>query len=48
MGSDPEIDQAIQYYPHLQAFIQQGRGESANYQQSLDDLLSLMHPQEVR
>ncbi len=48
MGSDPEIDQAIQYYPHLQAFIQQGRGESANYQQSLDDLLSLMHPQEVK
>lgn len=47
MGTDPEIDRAIQYFPHLQAYLQQGRGEKSTYQQSLDDLLNLLHPQEV-
>lgn len=47
MGNDPEIDQSIQLFPRLQAFIQQNRGEKSNYQQSLNDLLTLLHPQEV-
>ncbi len=46
-GSDPEIDRAIKYFPHLQQYLQQGRGEKSTYQQSLDDLLDLLHPQEV-
>lgn len=46
-GNDPEIDQAIEFYPRLQAYIQQGRGEKSTYQQSLDNLLSLLHPREV-
>jgi len=46
-GTDPEIDQAIQYFPHLQNYLQQSRGEKSTYQQSLDDLLNLLHPQEV-
>lgn len=46
-GTDPEIDQAMQYFPHLQNFLQQGRGEKSTYQQSQDDLLNLLHPQEV-
>lgn len=46
-GTDPEIDQAMQYFPHLQNYLQQGRGEKSTYQQSLDDLLNLLHPQEV-
>ncbi len=46
-GTDPEIDRAIKYFPHLQSYLQQGRGEKSTYQQSLDDLLDLLHPQEV-
>lgn len=47
MGTDPEIDLAIQFFPHLQTYLQQGRGEKSTYQQSLDDLLNMLHPQEV-
>ena len=47
MGTDPGIDRAIQYFPHLQAYLQQGRGEKSTYQESLDDLLNLLHPKEV-
>lgn len=47
MGTDPEIDQAMEFFPRLQAYIQQGRGEKSTYQQSLDNLLSLLHPKEV-
>jgi flagellum-specific ATP synthase len=29
-GSDPEIDRAIDYYPHLEAFLSQGKREHAS------------------
>ena len=47
MGTDPEIDRAVKFFPHLQTYLQQGRGEKSTYQQSLDALLNLLHPREV-
>lgn len=42
-GTDPEIDLAIQYFPRLQAFIQQGRSDKSSYPASLADLYSLFN-----
>ena len=42
-GSDPAIDEAIAYYPHLEAFLSQGRyeqGELAPGYAALSALLS--------
>jgi len=47
MGTDPEIDRAIEFFPQLQHFLQQRRGENADYQKSLDDLLSLLQSKEM-
>lgn len=41
-GSDPTIDLAINYFPALQQFIQQGSSEKSDYQESLQRLFSLM------
>jgi len=40
-GTDPEIDLAIDYFPRLQAFIQQGQHDKADYQASLTALNAL-------
>jgi flagellum-specific ATP synthase len=37
-GADPEIDEAIEFFPLLQAFIQQERSEKSVYSSSLEDL----------
>ena len=37
-GSDPQIDEAIAYYPKIQKFLQQRIDESATYEQSLAEL----------
>ncbi|MFN3162846.1 MAG: flagellar protein export ATPase FliI [Pseudohongiellaceae bacterium] len=47
IGTDPEIDRAIEFFPHLQHFMQQRRGEKSDYQKSLSDLLSLLQPKEM-
>ncbi len=41
-GSDPVIDAAIEYFPLLQEFIQQGSSERSDYQQSLQKLYELV------
>ncbi len=40
-GADPRVDQAIQYYPHLRAFLQQDVGEAVDYDASVATLLQL-------
>ena len=47
LGTDPEIDLAIQYFPLLQAFIQQGRSDKSEYPASLADLYSLFREPEA-
>ncbi|MFL0809580.1 MAG: flagellar protein export ATPase FliI [Agarilytica sp.] len=43
-GSDPEIDGAIERYPHLQKFIGQKMVEAAPYAQSLTMLNAVLNP----
>jgi flagellum-specific ATP synthase len=42
-GSDPLLDQAIRMYPQIEAFLQQGMNERANYTLSLQQLGQLLH-----
>jgi len=42
-GSDPTIDMALDYFPRLQAFIQQNLQESFSYSDSVAQLEALMH-----
>jgi len=41
-GMDSEIDEAVQYFPMLQNFIQQGQDQKADYTNSLNTLLTLL------
>lgn len=41
MGSNPEVDEAIQYYPELIRFIQQNFDEDVNFENSLQELMML-------
>lgn len=41
-GSDPEIDLAIERYPHLRAFVQQGMNEAISYTASNEALLQVL------
>ncbi len=43
-GSDPEVDRAIEYFPQLQKFIQQGLKESVSHDASLESLKQLIEP----
>ncbi len=47
-GTDQEIDLAIQLFPRLLAFLQQGQTDKSAYQASLDDLYSLIEMKEAR
>jgi flagellum-specific ATP synthase len=40
-GSDPRVDDAIQYWPHLQKFLQQDGNESISFAQSFAALQAL-------
>jgi len=37
-GSSPQIDQAIQFNPEIQAFLKQAVSEGSNYHQTLMDM----------
>jgi flagellum-specific ATP synthase len=41
-GSDPVLDKAIQIYPQLEQFLQQGRNEYSGHAQSVAQLRALM------
>lgn len=40
-GSDPEVDEAIEYYPRLMQFLQQDSKEAVSFESSVQDLLYL-------
>ncbi|WJV60937.1 flagellar protein export ATPase FliI [Pectobacteriaceae bacterium CE70] len=40
-GSDPQLDRAIKFYPHLETFLQQGIFERCNYDNALQQLSEL-------
>ncbi len=42
-GSDPEIDEAIEFYPHLRDFLQQNVSESVNLQSGMQQLSALLN-----
>lgn len=42
-GSDPEIDRAMQLFPHLQQFLRQDADEKAGFNDSLERLKHLIH-----
>lgn len=44
-GSDPSIDEAIIYYPKIQAFLQQRITESASYEESVNQLKAIFQAQ---
>ena len=46
-GSDPRVDESIEFYPQLQAFLQQGIAEAVDTQTSVQQLMALMTPQPV-
>ena len=41
-GSDPDIDQAIDYKPSLMQFLQQGNDEAVSYDDSVSELLQMV------
>ncbi|MBT7442729.1 MAG: flagellar protein export ATPase FliI [Methylococcales bacterium] len=41
-GSDPKVDEAIQYFPVLQAFLQQNIGDAVNTQTSIEQLMTML------
>lgn len=45
-GSDPETDAAIERFPHLRAFIQQGLNQAVHLDESLAHLRTLLKPGE--
>jgi flagellum-specific ATP synthase len=50
-GSDPRVDEAIQYWPAIQRFLQQDGNESISFAQSFEALKALLpadRPREVR
>ena len=40
-GSDPQMERAVQLYPHLEKYLQQKISESADYESSLEQLYAL-------
>jgi len=42
-GSDPEIDEAIAFYPYLRTFLQQNVSESVNLQSGMQQLSALLN-----
>lgn len=44
MGNDPQIDEAINRYPQLEAYLQQGMNERVSYEQAVAHLQSLFQP----
>ncbi len=44
-GTDPLLDQAIQAYPALESFLQQGMNEKAAAQDSIEQLKNLFNPE---
>lgn len=40
-GSDPVLDQAIQLYPKLESFLQQGMTQQENYTDSIQKMMAL-------
>jgi len=42
-GSDPEIDEAIEFYPYLRDFLQQNVSESVNLQSGMQQLTALLN-----
>lgn len=43
-GTDPETDMAIERFPHLRAFIQQGIKQSVHMPESINNLKALLKP----
>ncbi len=43
-GNDPQIDDAIARYPHLEAYLRQGMDERVNYEQAVKHLETLFKP----
>jgi flagellum-specific ATP synthase len=43
-GSDPRVDEAIQYWPGIQRFLQQDAGMSVTFTQSVAALQALLKP----
>ncbi len=41
-GSDPEVDEAIDYHPLLQQFLQQNSGDAVSFESSLQTLLQIL------
>jgi flagellum-specific ATP synthase len=49
-GTDPRVDEAVRYWPDLQAFLQQGADLRVSLPESIDALAALFHstaPNEV-
>ena len=40
-GSNPEVDEAIEYFPYLMQFLQQNYDEAVPFEHSLESLLNL-------
>ncbi|BAO44309.1 flagellar protein export ATPase FliI [Thiolapillus brandeum] len=47
-GSDPRVDEAIQYYPRLVHFLQQNRTEAEAFEQSIRKLLAVIGPDQSK
>jgi flagellum-specific ATP synthase len=47
-GSDPRVDEAIQYWPALQRFLQQDGNESISFAQSLEGLKTMLQSERAR
>ena len=47
-GSDPRVDEAIQYWPAIQKFLQQDGNESISFAQSFAALQALFPPERAR
>ena len=41
-GSDPEVDQAIQYYPAIEDFLRQRKDEKSSIDEGYDKLAELL------
>lgn len=47
-GSDPEVDQAIKYYPALEGFLRQRKDEKTTLEQGYDELATVLGIKEWR
>lgn len=46
-GSNPEVDEAIEYYPQLKRFLQQNFDEDVSFDNSLQDLMMLTGAKQI-